>query len=186
MAGDTTAAEGSATLRSMDPTKEMARLDEQLERLEALTGHGPETWGRHDPAVSGWSVGRQVEHTLKSIVRMLAAVRDIRDGKPAAPDGSPRAIGRVLLAAGRIPRGRAESPEAVVPDEAPDVATSQALLAKAQALRAELAPGIDEVDTWAGTIPHPMLGPFTAAHWVRFVRVHTDHHLAIVDEILTA
>ena len=35
-------------------------------------------------------------------------------------------------------------------------------------------------------IPHQLLGPLDAPEWLRFARVHTEHHLAIVDELLSA
>ena len=34
-----------------------------------------------------------------------------------------------------------------------------------------------------GTLPHPLLGAFRAAAWVRFADVHTRHHLRIVADI---
>ena len=37
-----------------------------------------------------------------------------------------------------------------------------------------------------GVVPHPLLGDFDAASWVHLARVHTEHHLAIIDEILAS
>jgi hypothetical protein len=168
----------------MDERVEMARLTAQLERFGALLAAGAETTAARAPAVSGWSVGAQVDHALRSTVKMLAAVRDIGRGRAAAAGGSPTFTGRLVLTFGRIPRGRAAAPREVVPAPDPDVAASRALLEKARALVAELAPAVHAIRTWPGTVPHPMLGSFSAPRWLRFCAVHNAHHLAIVDEIL--
>jgi hypothetical protein len=35
-------------------------------------------------------------------------------------------------------------------------------------------------------VPHQILGPLTAARWVRFAAMHTRHHLDIAREVLAA
>ena len=72
----------------------------------------------------------------------------------------------------------------MVPADVPEPEVSAALVAKAREFAGSLTPVVNEIRTWAGTVPHPILGSFTAAQWLRFARVHNAHHLAIVDDIL--
>jgi hypothetical protein len=117
---------------------------------------------------------------------MLAAADMIRIGYDARikPDGSASLPGRLLLRAGAIPRGRAEAPEEALPAEAPLVEDCRARYETALELLAAFAPHLGTIRKWRGTIPHPLLGDFQARDWLRFARIHTEHHLAIVDDIL--
>jgi hypothetical protein len=71
----------------------------------------------------------------------------------------------------------------VVPGESPPLEETARLFddlrREVSALQSEAAtlPALD------GRIAHPLLGAFTASQWIRFARVHVDHHLAIVRDI---
>ena len=43
-----------------------------------------------------------------------------------------------------------------------------------------------ELSAAAGWIPHQGLGPLNATHWLRFARLHAEHHLAIAAEVADA
>ena len=43
-----------------------------------------------------------------------------------------------------------------------------------------------ELEAAPARVPHQLLGPLSAALWVRFAATHTRHHVAIAREILTA
>ena len=117
---------------------------------------------------------------------MIAAADMIRVGYDARikPDGEASLPGRMLLRAGFIPRGRAQAPEEVLPAEVPTVEECRARYEAVLQLLAAFAPHLDTIRKLRGTIPHPLLGDFRARDWVRFARIHTEHHLAIVDDIL--
>jgi len=129
------------------------------------------------PQVSGWSVGMHVHHCCL----VIQAVHDaLAASRPPAPRMWRSLIGRLVLWRGRFPRGRARAPEFALP--ADDMSPTQltTLLSAAEqavgAMRA-LDPG-----TW---MRHFMLGTFTRDEAMRFAEVHTNHHLAIIREILT-
>ncbi len=156
-----------------------------LARVEGILGWPAERLYVIVESVSGWSPAQQVEHILLSLDRML----DVIDGLESGEDerirekGAPRLMARALLMTGHIPRGRANAPEMVHPDAIPSRATLRekhgevrsAADARAESVR--ILPGIP------GVIPHGFLGFFNAAQWLRFARIHTDHHLAIIDDI---
>lgn len=42
----------------------------------------------------------------------------------------------------------------------------------------------NEIESSESVVPHKLLGDFTAAIWVRFACIHTQHHLKIIFDIL--
>ena len=52
--------------------------------------------------------------------------------------------------------------------------------------RTQLAADPDGLRAAPRAIPHQLLGDLSAVEWVRFARVHTAHHLVILDEVLAA
>ncbi len=170
----------------MKPDQELADLEAALERIDSLLASDPEDWSLQRADVSSWSVAQQVDHMLRSVARMLSAADMIRIGYDARikPDGQASLPGRMLLRAGAIPRGRAEAPEDVLPVLAPTVEDCRARYETVLLVVAAFAPHLDVIRTVRGTISHPLLGDFRAKDWLRFARMHTEHHLAIVDDIL--
>jgi hypothetical protein len=74
----------------------------------------------------------------------------------------------------------------MVPGEDPVPALARDLLDQGRRLLADLEGRAAQVGTWSGAFPHPQLGRFSARQWVRFTRIHTEHHLALLDDILRA
>lgn len=135
--------------------------------------------------VSRWSPAQQVQHVLLGLVAFAKTLERLERGghEKIAPRGAPRLVGRAVLLTGWIPRGRAQAPESLVPDAIPGRAGLLEMLGDARGRWEALVPRAKELRQVPGALPHPMLGAFTAAQWVRFARVHTDHHLAIVADI---
>lgn len=134
------------------------------------------------PEVSGWSIGRQAHHMLDVTNRIHAFIEKMTAGE--APEEAPRPmtfIGRVVLFAGTIPRGRGKAPFDPPPspprDEVErlgDSATNCVLwFQKYQSFIAECTLRRN----------HPVFGGLTAAQWVRFNEIHLRHHLSIVRDI---
>lgn len=156
-----------------------ARLDELL------------TWDDHRlfacvPAVSSWSVAQQLEHVVRASTRMLDMLALLASGNAhdrVKDRGSPSVTGRAILLAGRIPRGRAEAPGETLPDAVPSrAALREATETLTRRLRARAADPTDLRDI-KGVGEHPLLGWFSAPQWWRFLRVHAEHHLAVIDDI---
>jgi hypothetical protein len=121
----------------------------------------------------------------ETLERMFRAIRLLEKGDDARilPSGSPTLAGRLVLATGRIPRGRAQAPAEMLPGERP---SGRDLAARLDALRreaAELSGRRAALVRTPGRIPHFALGALRADQWLRFARIHTAHHLAIVGNI---
>ena len=137
------------------------------------------------PAVSSWSPAQHVQHALIALRRIFAAVRELRAGTSEAiqPRGCITLPGRVLLLGGWIPRGKATAPGFAVPDGIPSRAEMNETHQGACERYAELAPVAGGLRSVSGVIEHPILKGMNASQWWRFARIHTEHHLAIIDDV---
>lgn len=173
----------------MGLVRDAARLREALGALGGRVA-GPEAdWRLRQPSVSSWSVAQQVDHTLRAARSMLAAAGSLApEGAASAEARAARARlnmpGRMVLWLGRIPRGRGRAPPEVLPGDDPTREASGALLVEVRTRLEALVPRLQDLAHWPGALPHPALGRFAARHWMRFARIHTRHHLALVDDIL--
>lgn len=156
----------------------LARLQAQVAQFRS-TARLPEAqlYGV-DVSVSGWSPAEHLDHLLKVCNAILGRVREEN------PPAEPRAIsllGRVILACGWIPRGRAKAPARVFGARA-SVAELEAALAKLEANVNGIAPPM--VALQRPIVPHPVFGGLTPSQALRFIVIHNAHHFRIVDEIL--
>lgn len=128
---------------------------------------------------SAWCAAEHFDHTIKvahSILTLLA-----KPGIAAAPTGI-NLIGRVVLAVGWIPRGRGKSPERLR-GAAVTMAELEANLAGLEAV-IETVAGRTDAPSHIPIVRHPLFGGLTHNQALRFVAIHTDHHLKIVETCL--
>lgn len=87
---------------------------------------------------------------------------------------------------GFIPRGKGKAPEVYFP--APDVerASVRKNIADSRSGMSWVAQNIHHIGVATGRLDHPILGALNARQWLRFIRIHTAHHLRIIDDIDTA
>jgi len=133
--------------------------------------------------VSKWSVGEQLEHVARANGLCVAAIEKLADGEGEAR-GGPTVAGRLVLLAGRIPRGRGTAPDPSRPQPGTDAGALRGELAKTRERTAALLSRLDGIRRSRVRRPHPVLGSFNARQWVRFAGVHARHHVAIVRDIL--
>jgi hypothetical protein len=143
------------------------------------------------PDVSSWSPAQHLHHVAQINAGVLAWVAGVAVPAGSAADapeadGTPTATGRMLLAAGRIPRGQGQSPAALVPPDDVPAERLAARLTEQQARLDALAPHLDALGALTARRKHPVFGLLNATQWLRFCRVHTDHHHRIIRDILAA
>ena len=127
-------------------------------------------------SVSNASVGWHIQHSLMVINEVSNAL--LHCNLPAYKSKHSFAKTYVLLF-GIIPRGKINSPSAVRP--AGDI-TKETLLANANdtsALLASLTPLSP-----SAYFTHPMFGHIKLRRGLRFLSIHTRHHLKIITDIL--
>jgi hypothetical protein len=159
----------------------LASIHTQIERMRTLARSTEAQLCTRQERISAWSPAEHLDHTQKvsmSIVRRLG-------DKSAKP--SPRGInlmGRVILLLGWIPRGRGNAPERLRGAVCTGAHIEEALGRLEQALDALPLDALSA--SQLPIVPHPLFRSLTPSQALRFIVVHTNHHLRIVDEILGA
>lgn len=154
----------------------LERVREQLRHMRALADSPRIT---AVAACSAWTPAEHLDHSVKvaaSIVNRLLDLEAPRGDRPVS------ALGRIILALGRIPRGRGKAPERL--------RGARATAAELHAGLTKLEGKIDELDashladTRGAIVPHPRFGGLRPSQALRFAAVHNDHHLRIIADIL--
>lgn len=161
-------------------------MDKTIHRLLAGLDQVAEHIARADAsnaAVSRWSVGLQLEHVLLSDDAIIGI---IEGSSPLPPTEAPIAfMGRVVLLTGFVPRGKGQAPEPFRPAEAQVTTMADRVAGLRDRLNA-LAPHLAAVRADRRRFQHPVFGGLTRGQWLELLRIHQDHHLAIVRDILKA
>ncbi len=141
------------------------------------------------PEVSLWSVGEQLEHLLladRAVLDVIDRLCDVtEDADEEATKGRPALMGWVVLTTGFIPRGKAKAPDSTSPAGMSPEELLSGFVEVRDRVHA-LAPRLGEIQGVPYTHGHALLGHFTPSNWVRFCRVHHDHHAKIMRDILEA
>ncbi len=175
----------------------VAAAERAVERAEDAAAYGALA-----EEVSDWSVGRHLEHLLLSdrgILDWLAPIargeapgpsvsgRGSAPGTPAGDGpggaGGPTPVGWLVLVTGWIPRGRGSAPRMTVPEGRERTEVAAGLRAVLESAR-RLADDLERLDEATGRMPHPALGAFTPGQWLRFARIHHEHHEKIYEDVL--
>jgi len=161
--------------------RDFDRLASQLDSIEALLDEGDERLGRRAPRVSGWSVAQQIDHMLKVLERAAGLLLTAGEALPKGINTT----GRILLGLGRLPRGVAQAPKATRGEET----SAEGLRVELQSVReaiGRLRAAAERLADRRPLLPHPYFGGLTPGQAVRFLGIHTDHHLRIVADIRRA
>jgi len=165
------------TVRSFDG------LLEEIDRGTELAGQ-PERCAVRDDAVSHWSVQQQLDHLLITDGLILDGLRSGLAGEVTPEvDGSPTFMGRLILWTGFIPRGKGKAPDFVLPADRPPADIVAGFTAMRKDYEA-LTDSLGDIQRNRRTQPHPILGHFTGAQWLRFAHLHHRHHWKIITDIL--
>ena len=150
----------------------MKELDKLLSKLESKISYQEYM----NPTISKASVGWHIEHsllTLNSIITGLAA----SDPKKYKRRFDIRKT--VVMLLGKFPRGRIRAPKTVQPTVAfnADTLHEHVLL---------LQERVKTLDSLSGDhfFVHPFLGDFKLKPGIRFMAIHTNHHLRIIEDII--
>jgi hypothetical protein len=150
-------------------------------------GRDPEHLGAVSDSVSHWSPRMHLDHAALATASVCGAIRKILagDARCVAPGPASDPL-RAILESGAIPRGVADAPAAMKPPEDVSHVVACAHLAECRRHVAELATRVPEIEAATLRFPHFALGPMTAAEWVRFARIHFEHHVAIARDAASA
>ena len=142
-----------------------------LEFRDLLAHHEAE-----DRAVSAWSVGMHIQHCALAVADIARQLLNC-DEKPA---GTPTSIGWLVLKTRKIPRGGAQAPDGTTPKPGLSAFALDGMLTLSQTLVEQVPEAME--DAW---FKHFALGVLIRDRALRFIEIHNDHHLAIIDDILS-
>ncbi len=133
------------------------------------------------PGVSAWSPAHHLYHVAVVNEKIFGGLHQlcIREGDASA-EGRANVVGVLLLALGRIPRRRAQAPAAFQPPADLDRDDLRAAVDRSRRALALLEPHVPDIPHVAGRMRHPVLGMLSAPQFLRFSRIHTSHHRAII------
>ena len=150
----------------------MDKIEIQLQKIESLLSKIDVT----NEKVSKASVGWHLEHLLLILNSSLKGLT-MTNPKDYHPKFSLKKF--VFLNFGLIPRGKIQAPKQFIPLEVP---TQESIL-KLMNLAKERLKAVENLPE-KSFITHPFLGDFDRKTTLRFLWLHSNHHLKIVDDIL--
>ena len=127
--------------------------------------------------VSQTTVGWQIEHSLLTINGIVSAVQK---SNPKDYNWKFSLMKLIILATKKIPRGKAKAPKVVVPKALINNDDLQEHLSKTRD-----AIKLLEMVSKDRFFEHPYFGKLKLKETIRFLEIHTDHHLNIIEDIVT-
>ncbi|GGG61991.1 DUF1569 domain-containing protein [Epilithonimonas arachidiradicis] len=150
----------------------MIKIQDQLQKIESLL---PEI-NKENENVSKASVGWHLEHSLLILNGSLKGLT-MTNPENYKPKFSVKKF--IFLNFGLIPRGKIKSPKQFIPLETPTKDSIEKLLNLAKE-RLETVKNLP-LESY---ITHPFLGDLDKKTTLKFLALHTNHHLKIVNDIL--
>ena len=129
-----------------------------------------------NPKVSNSTVGWQIDHCLLVINGIIGQI-EISDPLKYQPKWTfPKFM---VFTTGKIPRGKAKAPQIVVPNSAIDLHSLQEHINKSRN-------SIKELESLSNNhyFDHPYFGKLKKKETIRFLEIHTNHHLKIIEDII--
>lgn len=148
------------------------KIRSQLSQIEAYIPHFEVV----NKSVSKVSVGWQLDHSLKVI---NGVIKTMSNSNPTDYKRNLNLSRIVLFGLNFIPRGKAKAPKVVLP---PEIISKQDLLKQLYTAK-DLLEGIDQLDE-ANHFKHFVFGTLSKKQTLRFLDLHTNHHLKIARDIL--
>lgn len=148
------------------------KLEQTLTTLEQKIAH----FDAKNLKVSTKGVDWHIDHSLKVII---AIIETLKKSSPTDYQWKFNAARVYFLTKGSFPRGKAKAPKSVMNDEHILIDDVLAQLTTAKTLVAEL-------DTLhqKSHFKHPFFGLLNRKKTRRFLKIHTNHHLKIIDDII--
>lgn len=175
---------------SGNPKTELRLIGKGYRRLEELARLDDPTLYRVEEEVSLWSIAEHLDHVGRVNISSFLAIDRLVAGREDDPEvlhsGGPKLAMLPVLLFGRIPRGRAQAPERFFPAADVERESVRATLSESRKGLSRTAAKVAALAEARGRIAHPILGNLNARQWLRFVRIHTAHHIRIMDDILAA
>jgi hypothetical protein len=127
--------------------------------------------------VSKTNIGWQIDHSLKVI---NSVIKTLQSSDPTLYKNDFKLLGKLFFTLGFFPRGKAKAPKYVRP---PEVIIEENLISQVQLAKFNIE-SLKNLDPNA-FFKHPLFGNINTKRVHRFLELHTNHHLKIIEDILS-
>lgn len=128
------------------------------------------------PKISKNTIAWHIDHSLKVINNVCATTHT---SDPTTYNDNFNLLGKVFFTLGFFPRGKAKAPKHVLP---PETITKQDLVQQIILAQSNIAK-LNNLDKNAYFI-HPLFGNINTKRIPKFLAMHTNHHIKIINDIL--
>jgi hypothetical protein len=149
----------------------MHKLLKQIKELESKIPNQED----YNPEISKSNVGWHIEHILLTNKMIIEAVEK---SNPADYTWSFKLPRIVVFTMNKIPRGRAKAPKVVVPKTYDE----QTLLEHLKIVTLKIQ-GLENMSS-DKYFDHPYFGNLRLNKTIKFLEIHTKHHLEIINDII--
>ncbi|WP_299890299.1 DUF1569 domain-containing protein [uncultured Lacinutrix sp.] len=126
--------------------------------------------------ISNANIAWHIDHSLKVINNVILA---LQKSDPSTYKNNFSMLGKVFFKLGFFPRGKAKAPKHVKP---PEVILKEDLISQMELAKTNINT-ISNLDQNA-YFKHPLFGNINTARVYRFLMLHTNHHLKIINDII--
>jgi len=150
----------------------MKNLENLLDHFESRI----QLFTNENLAISKSNIGWHIEHSLLTI---NGVAKLLVQSNPKNYKWKFNFVRILVLKRGRIPRGRAKAPEVVVPK----ITYNETLLLSHLE---QTRKSISELESISKDhyFDHPYFGKLKKKDTIRFLEIHTNHHLEIIEDII--
>jgi hypothetical protein len=145
--------------------KYMSRLEENIVRYQLI-----------NEKISASAVGWHIEHTL---LTLNAIIGQLLKSKPDEYKWKFNFFKVVILTTGKIPRGKGKAPQIVRPKNS---LTPEGLQQHLEATKKTISE-LRNINADRFFL-HPYFGNLKLKDTIRFLEIHTNHHLKIIEDIV--
>jgi hypothetical protein len=149
----------------------MKTLDNLIAELENTVAK----YALRNKNISKASIGWHIEHIL---LTLNGIITNVKKSNPADFKWSFKPMKYVIFATKKIPRGKAKSPAMVLPKY-----FDEATLVEHIKLGKQNLQDLKNMDS-NKFFNHPVFGNLKLADTIAFLRIHTQHHISIINDIL--
>ena len=167
----------------IDPQKNYSALQELLVQGAIYLEWPDEKLFGVQPDISGWSIGEQLYHITLANASIPKLIERMKEGRLGNEEDEPQLEKIALIEQGIIPGGR-QAPERVIPPTDLNKDLLNRDYSRMRKATQRLAPLLDELHDIPNRFPHMFFGPLSAVEWVRFMEIHTRHHMNIVEKLV--
>jgi hypothetical protein len=156
-------------------------LDNYRSRLDVI----PDDQFNNTPPGGGWSYAEVYSHILQADIGSTIAIEKCTLSSCVPTSKGRSLIGLMVLSFGRFPPIRINVPK-TISDKVPvkNISKEEArnLLIKCRKRIDDVTPLIHDTSNHH-RVKHPRLGMLNARQWLKFILIHTKHHLKQLDRI---